>query len=141
VVWVHRLRTSRREPKSVMLLLPILQQLAHSTSTLAYNAIADDKTFHETFLAPFYDAVHSDIGGAMCAMNMINSSYACENQDILAKYLKAELSFPGIVHPDAGAQHDRLESVNAGEDFGSRATLATLLSSARWQMVLSPKLA
>lgn len=39
--------------------------------------------------------------------------------DILAKYLKVEFGFPGIVHPDAGAQHDGLETANAGEDFGS----------------------
>jgi beta-glucosidase len=54
----------------------------------------------------------------MCAMNRINGTYACEN-DIIAKYLKVEFRFPGIVHPDAGAQHDGIESANAGEDFGS----------------------
>ena len=66
-----------------------------------------------------YDTVKNGIGGAMCAMNYVNGTYACENQDILAKHLKVELGFPGIVHPDAGAQHDGIESANAGEDYGS----------------------
>ncbi|RDW58789.1 hypothetical protein BP6252_13265 [Coleophoma cylindrospora] len=90
-----------------------------TTSTLPYNSVADDKTFHETYLAPFYDAVKSGIGGAMCSMNRINGTYACENQVTLGKYLKAELGFPGIVHPDVGGQHNGIESANAGEDFGS----------------------
>lgn len=91
---------------------------ASSSSTDAYSAVVGDKAFHETYLASFYDAVHSGIGGAMCAMNRINGTYACEN-DMIAKYLKVELGFPGIVHPDAGAQHEGIESANAGEDFGA----------------------
>ncbi|RDW57728.1 hypothetical protein BP5796_12529 [Coleophoma crateriformis] len=90
-----------------------------TTTTLPYSSVADDKTFHETYLAPFYDAVKSGIGGAMCGMNRINGTYACENQVTLGKYLKAELGFPGIVHPDVGGQHNGIESANAGEDYGS----------------------
>jgi len=91
---------------------------ASSTSTDAYCAVVDDKTFYETYLSSFYDAVYNGIRGAMCAMNRINGTYACEN-DIIAWYLKAELGFPDIVHPDAGAQHNGIDSANAGEDFGS----------------------
>jgi len=55
----------------------------------------------------------------MCAMNRINGTYACENQGLFAKHLKVELGFPGIVHPDAGVQHDGFQSANAGQDFES----------------------
>lgn len=55
----------------------------------------------------------------MCAMNKVNGSYSCESQDLLGKYLKKELGMPGIVHPDAGAQHTGISSANAGMDVGS----------------------
>ncbi|KAF2642219.1 glycoside hydrolase family 3 protein [Massarina eburnea CBS 473.64] len=95
---------------------------SNSTSTTvdgAYSVVVSDKAFHETYLAPFYDTVKNGIGGAMCAMNRINGTYACDSQDALAKYLKVELGFPGYVHPDAGAQHTGINSANAGMDLGS----------------------
>ncbi|KAF3011014.1 hypothetical protein E8E13_010853 [Curvularia kusanoi] len=85
----------------------------------AYSVEVGDKAFHETYLAPFYDAVKAGVGGAMCSMQKINGSYGCENQDTLARYLKVELGFPGYVHPDAGAQHTSFDSANAGLDYGS----------------------
>jgi beta-glucosidase len=90
-----------------------------SSSSEAYSVEVDDKAFHETYLAPFYDTVKAGIAGAMCSMQKINGSYGCENQDTLAKYLKVELGFPGYVHPDAGAQHTSFDSANAGLDYGS----------------------
>lgn len=93
-----------------------------TTSADAYNVIIDDKAFHETYLFPFYDAVKNGIGGAMCSMNRVNSTYACESQDLLGKYLKVELGFPGIVHADVGAQRTAVNSANAGMDFSSGST-------------------
>jgi beta-glucosidase len=90
-----------------------------TSSNEAYSAEIGDKAFHETYLAPFYDAVKAGVGGAMCSMQKINGSYGCENQDTLARYLKVELGFPGFVHPDAGAQHTSFDSANAGLDYGS----------------------
>lgn len=90
-----------------------------TSSTSAYSVTIDDKSFHETYLAPFYDTVKNGMGGAMCSMNMVNGTYACENQDILAKYLKAELGFPGIVHADVGGQKTGINAANAGMDFSS----------------------
>lgn len=72
-------------------------------------------------------------------MNKINGSYACEKQYISAKYLKAELGFPGIVHPYASAQHDGMESNNAGQDFGL-VSLEQLHSPPHSQRVASLKL-
>jgi beta-glucosidase len=90
-----------------------------SSSSEAYSVEIGDKAFHETYLAPFYDAVKAGVGGAMCSMQKVNGSYGCENQDTLARYLKVELGFPGYVHPDAGAQHTSFDSANAGLDYGS----------------------
>jgi beta-glucosidase len=90
-----------------------------SSSSDSYSVTISDKAFHETYLAPFYDAVRAGIGGTMCAMNKVNGTYSCESQDLLAKYLKVELGFPGIVHADVGAQHTGINSANAGMDYGS----------------------
>ena len=89
------------------------------TSSEAYSVIIDDKAFHETYLAPFYDTVKNGVGAVMCSMNRINGTYGCENQDTLAKHLKAELGFPGFVSPDAGGQKTGIDSANAGLDYGS----------------------
>lgn len=90
-----------------------------SSSSEAYSVEIGDKAFHETYLAPFYDAVKAGVGGAMCSMQKVNGSYGCEDQDTLARYLKVELGFPGYIHPDAGAQHTSFDSANAGLDYGS----------------------
>ncbi len=52
-------------------------------------------------------------------MNKVNSTYSCESQDLLAKYLKVEIGMPGIVHPDVGGQHTGINAANAGLDYGS----------------------
>ena len=62
-----------------------------TSSNEAYSAAIGDKAFHETYLAPFYDAVKAGVGGAMCSMQKINGSYGCENQDTLARYLRSSL--------------------------------------------------
>lgn len=98
------------------------QDAGNSTSSSpseAYSVEIGDKAFHETYLAPFYDAVKAGVGAAMCSMQKINGSYGCENQDTVSRYLKVELGFPGYIHPDAGAQHTGLDSANAGLDYGS----------------------
>ncbi len=93
-----------------------------SSTSDAYNVVISDKAFHETYLAPFYDTVKSGMGGAMCAMNRVNGTYSCESQDLLARYLKVELGFPGLVSADVGGQKTALGSANAGMDYGSSST-------------------
>lgn len=46
------------------------------SSTDSYSVAIDDKAFHETYLAPWYDVVKNGIGGAMCAMNRVNLTYS-----------------------------------------------------------------
>ncbi|KAF9875440.1 hypothetical protein CkaCkLH20_07260 [Colletotrichum karsti] len=95
---------------------------ANSTSSDdsgAYTVTIGDKAFHETYLWPFYDTVRAGMGGAMCAMNKVNGTYSCESQSLLAKYLKVELGFPGIVHADVSAQKTGINAANAGMDLAS----------------------
>lgn len=90
-----------------------------SDSSDAYSVQIGDKAFHETYLAPFYDTVKNGMGGAMCAMNRVNGTYSCESQDLLAKYLKVELGFPGLVNADVSAQKTGINAANAGMDLSS----------------------
>ncbi|TVY49746.1 putative beta-glucosidase D [Lachnellula occidentalis] len=92
---------------------------AGQTGTATYTSNADDKTLHETYLFPFYDAVKSGMAGMMCAMSRVNGSAACENSPLLNKILKTELGFAGVVFPDAGGQLTAFGSANGGEDYGS----------------------
>ncbi|KAI9731220.1 MAG: hypothetical protein M1834_005413 [Cirrosporium novae-zelandiae] len=98
------------------------------------DSSADDKTIHETYLWPFYDAVKNGMGAVMCAMNKVNETFSCENQALLAGLLKTELGFPGYVDSDVGGQKTALNSANAGLDYGSSSywsteTMTTALSN------------
>ncbi|PYI24972.1 putative beta-glucosidase D [Aspergillus indologenus CBS 114.80] len=99
-----------------------------------YSSNADDKTLHETYLWPFYDAVKNGLGAVMCAMTKVNGTYSCENSDLLMKTLKTELGFPGLVWPDMNGQNSAEGSALGGEDYGSSSiwstsTMETLLSN------------
>ncbi|KAI9644916.1 hypothetical protein NHQ30_006950 [Ciborinia camelliae] len=84
-----------------------------------YTSNADDKTLHETYLAPFYDGVKNGMGAVMCAMTEVNGTLSCENSDLLMHLLKTELGFPGLVWPDVNGQSGAINSANAGLDYGS----------------------
>ena len=90
-----------------------------SSSNVPYSSNADSKTLHETYLWSFYDAVHSGIGGVMCAMTKVNNTLSCESSSLLMDILKTELGFPGFVFPDTNAQQHALLSANNGLDYGS----------------------
>lgn len=90
-----------------------------SSSNVPYSSNADSKTLHETYLWSFYDAVHSGIGGVICAMTKVNNTLSCESSSLLMDVLKTELGFPGFVFPDTNAQQHALLSANNGLDYGS----------------------
>ncbi|KAH8701551.1 glycoside hydrolase superfamily [Talaromyces proteolyticus] len=77
----------------------------------------DDRTMHELYLWPWYDAVKAGLGSAMCSYNRINNSYACQNSKIINGYLKTELGFQGFVVSDWYAQQTGIASANAGLDM------------------------
>lgn len=77
----------------------------------------DDRTMHELYLWPFYDAVRSGAGSVMASYNRVNNSYASQNSKILNGLLKTELGFPGFVVSDWYGQHTGIASANAGLDL------------------------
>jgi len=56
----------------------------------------NDKTFHEIYEYGFAEAVRAKTNGVMASYNLVNGTYASENQEILGKALKTELDFQGF---------------------------------------------
>ncbi|CCM01674.1 uncharacterized protein FIBRA_03737 [Fibroporia radiculosa] len=76
----------------------------------------DDRTQHEIYQKPFLRAVMAGSASVMCSYNMINDTYACENDRTLNQLLKGEIGFRGYVMSDWGAQMSTLSAV-AGLDM------------------------
>ncbi|KAL2841870.1 glycoside hydrolase superfamily [Aspergillus pseudoustus] len=93
----------------------ILNEQEHNRETI--SSIADDRTMHELYLWPFYDAVKANVASVMCSYNKVNGSWACENEEILNGLLKGELGFRGYVVSDWNAQHSTVLSANTGLDM------------------------
>lgn len=82
----------------------------------ALSTNIDDRSMHELYVWPFYDAVHAGVAGVMCSYNMVNNSYACSNSKLLNGILKDEIGFQGFVVSDWLAQRSGVASALAGLD-------------------------
>ncbi|PSN65799.1 avenacinase [Corynespora cassiicola Philippines] len=89
----------------------------NGTRIEALSSNVDDKTMHETYLWPFYNAVHAGTASIMCSYNRINGSYGCQNSKTLNGLLKEELGFQGWVASDWRAAYAGVASINAGLDM------------------------
>src|ERR1017187_3874326 len=52
----------------------------------------------------------------MCSYNLINGTYACEDDHFLNGVLKGDWAFPGFVMSDWGATHSSVKAAVAGLD-------------------------
>ncbi|PIL26477.1 hypothetical protein GSI_12235 [Ganoderma sinense ZZ0214-1] len=75
-----------------------------------------NKTEHEIYVHPFMRAVQAGVASVMCSYNLINDTFACENDRTLNQILKSELGFQGFVVSDWAAQRSTLSAV-AGLDM------------------------
>jgi beta-glucosidase-like glycosyl hydrolase len=71
----------------------------------------DDRTQHEIYVAPFLRSVMAGVSSVMCSYNLINGTYACENNNTLNGILKNELGFQGFVMSDWSAQHSTISAI------------------------------
>jgi beta-glucosidase len=86
------------------------------TNRMTVSADVDERTLEEISLPAFEAAVkQGGVGAVMCAYNRVNSVYACENPDLLTKYLD-QFGFSGYVMSDWGATHSTVNAANAGLD-------------------------
>lgn len=87
------------------------------------DARIDEAAARESDLLAFEIAVEQGHPGAvMCGYNRVNGPYACENDTLLNKVLKADWHYPGWVMSDWGAVHT-LDSALNGLDQQSSAQL------------------
>ncbi|CRK83387.1 glycoside hydrolase family 3 C-terminal domain-containing protein [Neobacillus massiliamazoniensis] len=82
---------------------------------MSTDAIVDERTLREIYLASFEDAVkQAQPWTVMSAYNKINGQYASENNYLLTDILKDEWGFEGFVVSDWGAVNERVASLANG---------------------------
>jgi beta-glucosidase len=80
-------------------------------------AIIDDRGGRESDLLAFEIGVKdSNVQSVMCAYNLTNSVYDCENSYLLNQVLKGDWNFPGFVMSDWGATHSTVNAALNGLD-------------------------
>ncbi|CEP07730.1 hypothetical protein [Parasitella parasitica] len=89
------------------------QELNRTTS----SSDIDKRTLHEVYLWPFARSIEAGVASVMCSYNLVNGTYACENDYLMNTVLKGELGFKGFVQSDWQATHSTAKSVNAGLDM------------------------
>ncbi|KAF2089250.1 glycoside hydrolase family 3 protein [Saccharata proteae CBS 121410] len=82
----------------------------------AISSNVDDRTLHELYAWPFYDALKAGAGAVLCSYQRANNSYACQNSKLMNGILKTEMGFEGFVVSDWQGQHAGVASANAGLD-------------------------
>jgi beta-glucosidase len=76
----------------------------HNRNTV--DSIIDEAAFRESDLLAFQIAIErGNPGSVMCAYNLVNSGYACQNDMLLNTVLKRDWGYPGFVMSDWGAVH------------------------------------
>lgn len=87
------------------------------TGRFTTNAIIDDRGGRESDLLAFEIGVKdSNVQSVMCAYNLTNGQYDCENSYLLNQVLKGNWSFPGFVMSDWGATHSTVNAALNGLD-------------------------
>ncbi|KAG2078523.1 glycoside hydrolase [Suillus decipiens] len=76
----------------------------------------DDRTEHEIYAHPFMRAVMAGVSSVMCSYNLINDTYACNNNKTLTDIMKREFGFQGFIQSDWSATMGTLSAV-AGLDL------------------------
>ncbi|WP_261304218.1 beta-glucosidase [Paenibacillus andongensis] len=79
------------------------------------NAVVDERTLREIYLASFEGAVKKgQPWTVMCAYNQLNGEYCGENERLLTDILKDEWGHEGFVVSDWGAVNERTDGLAAG---------------------------
>lgn len=85
---------------------------------MTVNSVVDERALREIYLAGFEEAVKSaEPWTLMCSYNLLNGTYASENETLLTDILRKEWGFKGSVMTDWGATNDRVKGVAAGLDL------------------------
>jgi beta-glucosidase len=82
------------------------------------NELIDDRTLHQIYMPAFEAAVkRGHTGSVMCAKNLVNNLYACEQQQLQQGVLKDAWGFPGFVMSDFASCHNTVRCATGGLDL------------------------
>lgn len=82
------------------------------------NAVLGERALHESDLLAFQIAVEqAHPGMLMCAYNLVNGVYSCQNSQLLEQTLKKSWGFKGWVISDWFATHSTVRAAMAGLDM------------------------
>ncbi|KAL9050890.1 MAG: hypothetical protein Q9162_006365 [Coniocarpon cinnabarinum] len=90
--------------------------IADFNITEPYSSNCDDRTFHELYLWPWYDAVKAGAAGIMSSYNQANNTQLSNHNRLQNDILKGELGFQGFIISDDGSQYSGVLSALAGMD-------------------------
>ncbi|KAF9649723.1 beta-glucosidase [Thelephora ganbajun] len=71
----------------------------------------DDRTQHEIYAHPFLRSVMAGVAAIMCSYNLINDTYACENDKLMNGVLKREFGFQGQILSDWSATESTISAI------------------------------
>lgn len=83
------------------------QEYAREQST----SQVDDRTQHEVYAYPFLRSVMAGVTAVMCSYNLINNTYACENDKLMNDVLKREFGFQGLIMSDWQATESTISAM------------------------------
>ncbi|KAK0201449.1 glycoside hydrolase family 3 protein [Desarmillaria ectypa] len=71
----------------------------------------DDRTQHEIYAHPFMKSVMAGVASMMCSYNLVNATYACENDKIMNDIVRKEYGFQGFIMSDWGATMSTISAI------------------------------
>ncbi|KAG5731649.1 putative beta-glucosidase L [Termitomyces sp. T112] len=71
----------------------------------------DDRTQHEIYTHPFLKSVMAGVASMMCSYNLVNGTYACENDKVMNDIVKREYGFQGYIMSDWQATHSTISAI------------------------------
>lgn len=88
---------------------------SQETRRMTCSSNVDERTLREIYLPAFEKAVkQAQPYTVMCSYNLLNGTYASENDWLLNKVLRDEWGFAGMVMSDWGAVNERVKGLKAG---------------------------
>ena len=91
---------------------------SQETRRMASDSVVDERTLREIYLTGFEIAVREGHPRAlMSSYNLVNGSYANENEHLLTEILRQEWGFDGLVVTDWGGGNDPVAGAAAGSSI------------------------
>lgn len=88
------------------------------TRRMSVNAVVDERTLREIYLASFEAVVkEAKPWTVMAAYNRVNGEFCCENHHLIHDVLRKDWGYEGVVVSDWGATNDQVKGIKEGFDL------------------------